>query len=313
MKKALVVGCNGQDGIYLVRQLEARGYLVAGIDRDMTRELLCERSIDIRDPAAVRQVMESFAPDEVYYLAAFHHSAEDPALDDGELVRLSFEINTLGLNNFLQAIAATSRHARLFYAASSHVFGDPPTDVQDENTPLNPVDPYGISKAAGVQLCRYCRKQRKTFCSVGILYNHESPRRAGAFVSQKVVRAAVRISRQPQDRLVVGNLDAMVDWGYAPDYADAMWRILQLPEADDFVISSGALHSVRDLVRTAFEAVGLNWNAHVDVNPGETRKQYGNTLQGNSSKLESQTGWRPSKPFPEMIQTMVQEEMRNGL
>ena len=224
----------------------------------------------------------------------------------------SFEINTLALNNFLDSIAAISGHTRLFYAASSRVFGDPPTNVQDEDTPLNPVDPYGISKTAGVHLCRYYRAQRKLFCSAGILYNHESPRRAGAFVSQKVVRAAVRISRQSQDKLVVGNLDALVDWGYAPDYVDAMWRILQLPEPDDFVIASGALHSVRELVQSAFEAVGLDWTAHVQVDPDVTRRQYGCALQGNSSKLESRTGWRPSMTFHDMIRTMVRAELQNG-
>ena len=283
--------------------MEARGYLVGGVDRD---------EVDIRSVSAVRQLVERLGPGEVYFLAAFHNSAEDPALDDGELVRRSFEINTLALNNFLHAIAATSGETRLFYAASSHIFGNPGTDAQDENTPLNPVDPYGISKTAAVHLCRYYRRERKVFCSVGILYNHESPRRAAAFVSRKVVKAAVGISRHLQDRLVLGNLDAKVDWGFAPDYADAMWRILQLPEADDFVIASGETHSVRELVQTAFEAVGLDWTKHVEVVPGVARKRYGNTLQGNNSKLESRTGWRPSMSFPAMIQHMVEVEIQNG-
>lgn len=313
MKKALVVGCSGQDGAYLVEQLEARAYQVAGIDRDVAGDLPGTLSIEIQDGAAVRQAIENLAPDEVYFLAAFHHSAEDPALDEIDLVRRSFEINVLALNNFLDSIAVTSGHTRFFYAASSRIFGDPPTDMQDENTPLNPTDPYGISKTAGVHLCRYYRSQRRLFCSAGILYNHESPRRSGAFVSRKVVRAAVRISRQSQDKLVVGNLDAMVDWGYAPDYVDAMWRILQLPEPDDFVIASGALHSVRELVQTAFEAVGLDWRAHVQVDPGVTRRRHGRVLQGNSSKLESLTGWRPSMPFQDMIRTMVKAELQNGV
>jgi len=313
VKKALVVGCNGQDGGYLVEQLKAKAYQVAGIDRDVAGGMSGRLNIEIRDAMAVRRVIESFAPDEVYFLAAFHHSAEDAAIDDGELVRRSIEINTLALNNFLDAIAATSGQPRLFYAASSRVFGDPPADEQDENTPLNPVDPYGISKTAGVHLCRYYRTQRKLFCSAGILYNHESPRRSGAFVSQKVVRAAVKISRQPQNNLVIGNLDAMVDWGYAPDYVDAMWRILQLPEPNDFVVASGSLHSVRELVQTAFEAVGLDWRAHVQVDAGVTRRQKGHMLQGNSSKLESRTGWRPSMTFQDMIRTMVRAELQNGV
>lgn len=309
MKKALIVGCNGQDGSYLFQHLEAIGYEVAGIDYGMAKGPLA--AIDIRDTPQVVNLLRSLTPDEVYYLAAFHHSSEDVPLDDHELFRRSFEINTLALHNFLHGITIESPRSRLFYAASSHVFGDPPENVQDENTQLNPVDAYGISKTAGVHLCRSYRRQRKVFCSVGILYNHESPRRSAAFVSRKVVRAAVRISRKVQDKLVVGDLDAMVDWGYAPDYVDAMWRILQLDEPEDFVIASGALHSVRELVQTVFESLGLDWRAHVAVDSNVTGKQPFGVLRGNSGRLESRTGWRPATPFREMILEMVKAEMQN--
>jgi GDPmannose 4,6-dehydratase len=285
---------------------------VAGIDRGIaTGPLPGRHPIDIRDKSQVLNLLTSFTPDEVYYLAAFHHSAESLPLDDHDLVLRSFEINTLALDHFLDAITAASPRSKLFYAASSHIFGEPCENVQDERTPLNPVDAYGISKAAGVQLCRYYRRQRKIYCSVGILYNHESPRRSGAFVSQKVVRAAVRISRQLQNELVVGDLDAVVDWGYAPDYVDAMWRILQLDEPEDFVVSSGVLHSVQDLVQTAFEAVGLDWTAYVKVNSNVTKKKRGGILQGNSARLESRTGWRPLTPFREMILEMIKEELNS--
>ncbi len=312
MKTALVVGCSGQDGVYLVRQLEGLGYRVAGIDREVTRGLAGDRPFGIEDPLAVREAVAGLRPDEIYFLAAHHRSSEDPAAEDAELVRRSFEINTLALSHFLEAMAAAARHTRLFYAASSRVFGHPPAGLQDESTPMNPVDPYGISKAAGVHLCRYYRSQRGVYCSTGILYNHESPHRPEGFVSRKIVRAAVRISRQPRDKLVIGNLDARVDWGYAPDYVDAMWRILQLPDPDDFVISSGALHSVRELVEAAFEAVGLDWTRHVEVDPAVTRNGAGQSLQGNSAKLTSQTGWRASMTFTEMIRTLVAAEVENG-
>jgi GDPmannose 4,6-dehydratase len=313
LKKALIVGCNGQDGSYLVEHLESRGYTVAGIDRGIAiGPLPGGQPIDIQDEAQVLRLLASFTPHEIYYLAAFHHSSEDLPLEDHELIQRSFAINTLALNHFLHAIAAASPHSRLFYAASSHVFGDPPEKVQDENTPLNPTGAYGISKTAGVHLCRYYRRQRGVYGSVGILYNHESPRRSEVFISRKVVRAAVRISRGLQDELVVGDLDATVDWGYAPDYIDAMWRILQLEEPEDFVVSSGALHSVRDWVETAFEAVGLDWTARVKVDPKVTRKQQ-TVLRGNSARLEARTGWRPLTSFREMVLEMVKEEMQHEL
>jgi GDPmannose 4,6-dehydratase len=313
LKKALVVGCKGQDGSYLVEHLGRKGYAVAGVDSGVAQGPLPDgRAIDIQANSQVLNLIRSFTPDEVYYLAAFHHSSEDLPLGDDELIQRSFAINTGALNNFLHAIATGSPHSRLFYAASSHVFGYPPENVQDENTPLNPVDAYGISKTAGVHLCRYYRNLRKIYCSVGILYNHESPRRSTAFVSRKVVRAAVRISRQIQDKLVLGDLDTKVDWGYAPDYVDAMWRILQLAEPEDFVISSGALHSVRDLVQAAFDSLGLDWTRHVEVDPNLTRKKRAGVLQGNSARLEFRTGWRPSMPFREMILEMVRAEMQDG-
>jgi GDPmannose 4,6-dehydratase len=310
LKKGLVVGCNGQDGSYLLQHLSAMGYTVAGIDRDTVegnRPHGC--SIDIRDKRQVLNLLSSFGPDEVYYLAAFHHSSEELPADDDALIRGSFEINTLALNNFLNAIATESPGSRLFYAASSHVFGEAPNRPQNENTPMNPVDAYGIFKTAGVHLCRYYRERRNLYCSVGILYNHESPRRSPAFVSQKIVRAAVRISRRTQQDLIVGDLGALVDWGYAPDYVDAMWRILQLGEPEDFVIASGALHSVLDLVQIAFGSLGLDWTRHVEVDPDLARKPLASALQGDTRRLESRTGWHPSTSFKDMILEMVKAEM----
>lgn len=312
MKKALVVGSTGQDGSYLVENLQARGYSLAGISRLLGSESFPNQlAVDIQDKSQVLSLLSSFVPDEIYYLAAFHHSAEDVPLGAHELIQRSFEINTFAVNNFLHAIATEVPRARLFYAASSHVFGDPSGNMQDEKSPLNPIDAYGISKTAGLHLCRHYRKFHKVYCSVGILYNHESPRRSKAYVSQKVVRAAVRISRKLQDKLVVGDLDATIDWGYAPDYVDAMWRILQLDEPQDFVVASGSLHSVRDLIQIAFEALGLDWGSYVEVDSSLTRKKRTGVLQGNTALLESRTGWRPQTSFRDMILEMVKAELQN--
>jgi GDPmannose 4,6-dehydratase len=312
LKRALVVGSTGQDGSYLVETLRARGYSVTGISRrsvshPATADL---PPIDIQDEQQVLNLFSSFHPNEIYYLAAFHHSSEDLPLGVHKLIGRSFEVNTFALNNFLNAIASKVPRARLFYPASSHVFGDPRDNIQDENTALNPIDAYGISKTAGLHLCRHYRRYHKVFCSVGILYNHESPRRSKSFVSQKVVHAAVRISKKLQKTLVIGDLDAMVDWGYAPDYVDAMWRILQLDEPQDFVIASGALHSVRNLLQITFESLGLDWTAHVEVDSSLTRKKRTGVLQGNSALLESRTGWRPQTSFREMILEMVKAELQ---
>jgi GDPmannose 4,6-dehydratase len=309
LKRALVVGFSGQDGSFLVEQLRAKGYLVAGIGRSTIEGPLPDRKpIDVRDRCWVQEMLSYFRPDEIYYLAAFHHSAEELALNDRDLIQQSFEINTLALNNFLHSLATDIPCSRLFYAASSHVFGEPPENIQDELTPLNPIDAYGISKTAGLLLCRHYRRQKNIFCSVGILYNHESARRSRAFVSQKVISAAVRISRKIQKKLIIGDLDAMTDWGYAPDYVDAMWRILQLEKPEDFVIATGALYSVRQLVEVAFEALDLDWKAYVEVDPSLIRKTRTSILQGNSALLQARTGWRPQKSFREMIVEMVKTE-----
>jgi len=309
LKRALVVGCSGQDGSFLLEQLRAKGYSVAGVGRSTIEgPLPNQKLLDVRDRSRVQELLCHFRPDEIYYLAAFHHSSEELAINDRDLIQRSFEINTLALNNFLHSLAVDIPHARLFYSASSHVFGDPPENIQDELTPLNPIDAYGISKAAGLLLCRHYRKQRDIYCSVGILYNHESPRRSSTFVSQKVISAAVRISRKIQQKLVIGDLDATVDWGYAPDYVDAMWRILQLEKPEDFVIASGAVYSVRQLVQIAFEALDLDWKAYVEIDPSLMRKSRTSILQGNSARLQARTGWRPQKSFREIILEMVKAE-----
>lgn len=305
MSKALVVGCSGQDGGYLIQHLRDKGYEVVGVSRKAPF-----LTVDIANAPAVREFVETVLPDEIYYLAAYHHATEDAVVNDHALITRSLEINTLALNNFLYAVTEKQPNARLFYAASSLVFANAGVVPQDETTPMAPLCPYGISKAAGVHLCRYYRAQRQVYCSVGILYNHESPLRPAQFITRKIAKAAVAIQRGLENKIVVGDLDALVDWGYAPDYVVAMWRILQLKEPDDFVIASGALHSVRDLVKIAFEVVGLNWENHVVEDRSLLKRNRRlTTLQGNASKLTRLAGWRPQVSFEEMVRRLVLAEM----
>jgi len=316
VKRALIVGSQGQDGAYLTELLHSKGYDVLGIGAggaEGRAGVNPAMNIDIRDKAVVLGLLADAKPDEIYYLAAYHQSAEGTPQDPYDLLQRSFEVNTLALNHFLYATVKASVKSRLFYAASSRVFGSPGTPVQDEQTPFNPVCPYGISKASGAWLCRHYRQEIGAFCSVGILYNHESPRRAAPFVSRKIVKAAVAIRNGIQSQLVLGNLDARVDWGYAPDYVSAMWAILQSDLADDFVIASGTLHSVRDFARTAFAAVDLDWNRYVTENTqvlSSGRPQV--TLCGDNRKLQRTTGWRPQVSFEQMVRIMVQAEIEQA-
>jgi len=265
--------------------------------------------LDVCDSHCLHELIAEVSPDEVYYLAAYHHSAEQPK-PLGETVGLSLAVNAQGLNNVLAAIVdLPASKPRVFYAASSRVFGEPPGDVQDENTPLAPLCAYGISKAAGIHLCRYYRQEHQVYASTGILYNHESPLRSKHFVTRKIVRAAVRISSGLERELVLGDLDARVDWGWAPDYVEAMHAILNLACPDDFVLATGILHSVREFAEIAFSAVGLDWREYVverhDVLDGRRAVK---PLCGNAEKLQTATGWRPRVSFEEMVRTMIAVE-----
>ena len=202
--------------------------------------------------------------------------------------------------------------ARLLYAASSHVFGDALVSPQNERTPLQPRCVYGITKVSGIHACRFYRRTHGVKASVGILYNHESPRRRPDFFSQKIVRAAVAIQRKQQSKLIVGNLAARVDWGYAPDYVNAMIRILELPEPTDFVVATGQLHTVEDFIEIAFRTMGLDWQDHVEESAGLIAKAHAMALTGDASALRSATTWKPSVNFEEMVALLVQSELQRG-
>lgn len=309
MRSALIIGASGQDGRLLARLLLAREYAVLGWIRGETAAPApCECAlVDILNSAAVEAALRKSPPDEIYYLAAFHHATEDAIeLSAAELLRCSFDVHVLGLLNVLQAMEECSPRTRLFYAASSHVFGTPKSESQNEETPLTPNSAYGISKAAGLQCCRLYRQQKGMFAATGILFNHESPWRKPSFLSQKIVRGALRARRDPACKLVLGDLAARVDWGYAPDYVDAMFRILQLAEASDFVVASGEMHTVREFAEVAFGALGLDWRRHVETDALLLNK-ISHPLCGDCGKLRAATGWSPSVTFVELVTRLVKE------
>jgi len=305
MKTAVVTGNSGQDGTYLTQHRANLGYNLVGFDRG--------GALDLSDRSRVASFLSKVQPDEVYHLAAFHHSAEEKPLDDLELLTNSYDVHVLAAANLLEGIRSRSPRTRFFYAASSHIFGNPPTPVQNEMTPLNPNGIYGITKQAGMKLCQFYRGQHRIFAAVGILYNHESPLRRPTFVCKKIVQAAVAIKTHKRDKLVLGDLDTEIDWGYAGDYVVAMHLILQQPDPDDFVVSSGQRHRVRDFVEQTFSLLGLDWEKYVTADPSVLRNTAKPSLYGDSSKLRKQTGWAPATTFPELVKLMVEAELANNV
>jgi len=305
MKKALIVGCAGQDGRLLQEHLLQLGYQVAGISRQEYFSPANEmKPFDIKAREQVGELLTSLQPDEIYYLAAHHHSSEEAIESEEELWRHSFEVNVQAWLNFLEAARTDSPHSRLFYAASSLIYGAAESDRQNEDTPWRPRTPYGVTKASGMLAASCYRHRHGLFAAGGILFNHESELRSEKFISQKIVRAAVAVQAGRQQQLVVGNLNAQVDWGYARDYVDAMQKILQLPKAGDFVIANGSAHSVAELAETAFALLGLDWKKHVVEDSGVIKRQL-KPMVGDASKLFQQCGWQPRTSFREMIRHML--------
>jgi GDPmannose 4,6-dehydratase len=303
--KAIVIGSAGQDGRLMSEQLEAEGHSVIGVQRHTT---------DIHRPDAVRDLISSIKPDQVYYLAAYHHSSEQRPGEPAGEIRKSMETNLTGLLNVLDAVRQTSPSTRVFYAGSSRVFGQrPPTPIQDETTPFHPDCAYGISKAAGIDACRFYRRQLGVFAATGILYNHESIYRGNDFVSRKITRAAVAAARGEVSELALRDISALADWGYAPDYVRAMRATLALNTPDDFIVATGESHSVAEFAEIAFDSLALDWKKFIrEQNDGGNPSP---PLIGNASKLRGMCGWRPSLQFPELVRTLVaqEKERSNGV
>jgi GDPmannose 4,6-dehydratase len=308
-RRVLIVGSRGQDGRLLYERLVGEGDTLLGLDVGAVESTDSAAApaapVDILQPEAVATAVKGFRPDEIYYLAAYHHSSEGLPPDEAALLQKSFAINVTGLLNFLAAMHRHAPACRLFYAASSHVFGHTEATMQDEGTPFNPVCAYGITKAAGVHLCRYYRNEQGLFAATGILYNHESLLRRPEFVSQKIIRGAMAIRQGQQTTLTLGNLAAQVDWGFAPDTVDAMVRIVRHAAPDDFVVATGQLHSVQEFVEEVFGRLGLDWRQTVREDPSVIRKR-SRALVGNADKLRNLTGWRPTVTFSQMVGLLLE-------
>ena len=310
-KKALIIGSCGQDGRLLSSLLERKGYTIVGIDIDysLCTDSTWSRNVNVDNQSEVFELISAVKPNEIYFLAAYHHSSEDILLGDLEDFKKSYEVNVLAAVNFLEGICKYSKKTRFLYAGSSHMFGNVSTEMQNEKTAFNPDTIYGIAKYAGTKMCHYYRKKYNIFASVAILYNHESPLRPSKFVSRKIVQAAVKIKNGENVRLVLGDLESNVDWGYASDYVFAMYKILQHYIPDDFIVSSGATHKIKEFVEEVFNYLGLNWTNYVDIRPNVISGRRKSNLFGDNGKIRAVLGWQPTTDFKTLCRIMVDKEI----
>ncbi len=315
MKRALITGINGQDGSYLAEFLLSKGYEVWGtlkrnsvsenqssrIDSNTFSRITLEYA-DMTDMSSLTRVLQLCRPDEIYNLAAQSH------------VRISFdqplyttETTAVGVLNLLESARLICPKARIYQASSSEMFGNNTESdgYQRETTPMNPVSPYGCAKVFAYNICRNYRNSYNMFISNGILFNHESPRRGTNFVTNKVVKEAVKIKLGLSNSLILGNLDASRDWGHAKDYVKAMWMILQHDEADDFVCSTGVSHTVRDLVEYTFNYLGLDWKDYVKQSEKYYRPEELDNLKGDCTKARTLLGWEHEYTFESMLDEMI--------
>ena len=321
MKKALITGITGQDGSYLAELLLAKGYEVHGIIRRASTfntgridHLYADPHIngvrlflhygDIADSTNLIKLLYQIQPDEVYHLAAQSH------------VRVSFDIpeytgdvTALSTIRILEALRQTQIGSRFYQASSSEMFGKAQEVPQRETTPFYPRSPYGAAKVYAYWVTVNYRESFEMFACNGILFNHESPRRGETFVTRKITRAAARIKAGLEDKLYLGNLDAKRDWGYAKEYVEAMWLMLQQEKPDDFVVATGETHSVREFLDEAFSYVGLNWQKHVEIDLKYYRPAEVDLLVGDASKAKAKLGWQPQTTFKELVRLMVDADV----
>jgi len=323
-KTALITGITGQDGSYLAELLLAKGYRVYGMvrrsssvektridhfyDRSAQEEprLLLEYG-DLADASSLRRVLSRVQPDEVYNLAAQSHVRI--SFDQAEY---TFDVSATGVLRLLEAVRdyrdTSGREVRLYQASSSEMFGSSPPP-QDEDTPFHPRSPYAVAKVAGFWHVVNYREAYALHCNNGILFNHESERRGENFVTRKITRAAGRIKVGLQDKLYLGNLDAKRDWGYAKDYVEAMWLMLQQDKPDDYVVATGRSYSVRDFLDRVFSRLDLDWRRHVEINPYYYRPAEVESLCGDARKARVQLGWEQRVDFDELVRIMTEHDL----
>ena len=322
MKKALITGITGQDGSYLTEFLLEKGYTVYGIIRrsssfntariDHIYEDPHQRGArlhlvygDLNDASSLNKVIRTIRPDEIYHLGAQSH------------VRVSFdvpeytgEITALGTVRLLEAIRESGLETKFYNASSSEMFGSAPPP-QNESTPFQPRSPYAAAKVYAHWMTVNYRDGYNLFAANGILFNHESPRRGETFVTRKVTKAAARIKLGIQDKLFLGNLDARRDWGFAGDYIQAIWRILQQPMAADYVIATGETHSVREFLDEAFGYLDLDWNKYVEIDQRYYRPTEVDVLKGDFSKAKRELQWEPKVHFKQLVRMMIDHDLQD--
>ena len=322
MKKALITGITGQDGSYLAELLLEKGYAVYGIVRrsssfntdridhiyqDPHGENVRLRLAygDLNDASSLNKILRDIEPDEIYNLGAQSH------------VRVSFdvpeytaEVTALGAVRLLEAIRDLGLRPRFYQASSSELYGRAIESPQTEKTPVYPRSPYACAKAYAYYVTVNYRESYGLFACNGILFNHEGPRRGETFVTRKITRAATRIKMGLQDKLHLGNLEARRDWGFAGDYVEAMWLMLQQDEPDDYVIATGDQHSVREFVDEAFGLLDMDWARYVEVDPRYYRPAEVDSLLGDASKAKRKLGWGPRLSFKEIVRQMIESDLR---
>jgi GDPmannose 4,6-dehydratase len=320
---AFITGITGQDGSYLTELLLSKNYVVHGLVRrnsntirqrldhlttnpDIYNTTLFLHYADLDDVTTLRRILKRVQPDELYHLAGQSH------------VGLSFEIpestcdfTAMGTLRLLEILRDLDNPPKLLHASSSEIFGRPSVSPQTEQTPMNPATPYGVAKAFATQMVKVYRESHGFFACNAICYNHESPRRGESFVTRKIAKGAVAIARKKQDRLFLGNLDAQRDWGYAPEYVEAMWRMLQQPVSDDYVIATGQQYSLREFLDACFLYFGLDWQKYVAIDPRFLRPVEVSNLIGDASKARRQLNWTPTTDLSKLSEIMLAAELAN--
>ncbi|MFN0057295.1 MAG: GDP-mannose 4,6-dehydratase [Planctomycetota bacterium] len=314
-KRALITGITGQDGSYLAELLVEKGYEVYGMVRRSSGERLhrvahMEGKVkfvqgDLLDQYSLVRLLQKHRPTEVYNLAAqsFVPTSWDQPV-------LTAEFTAVGVTRLLEAVRYADSSIRFYQASSSEMFGKVQEVPQNEHTPFYPRSPYGVAKTYGHWITVNYRESYGLYCCSGILFNHESPRRGYEFVTRKVTDAVARIKLGILDSLSLGNLDAKRDWGFAGDYVEAMWMMVQQPEPDDYVIATGETHSVREMVEIAFSHVGLDWERFVRIDPQLVRPAEVDLLVGDNTKARTKLGWKPRVGFAELIRMMVDADLK---
>jgi GDPmannose 4,6-dehydratase len=320
-KRAFITGVTGQDGSYLAELLLGKGYEVHGLVRrtsTVARTRIDHLHVDPHDPSAkfflhygdmtdalrLRDLLDLIQPHEVYNLAAQSHvrvSFDEPAF--------TVEVDAVGAMNVLEAVRRMPEPAKFYQASSSEMFGKVAEVPQSEKTPFHPRSPYACAKVFAHYQTQNYREAYGLFACGGILFNHESPRRGESFVTRKITRAAARIKLGLQDKLYLGNLDAKRDWGFAPDYVEVMWKMLQHDEPDDYVVATGETHSVQEFLEHAFSRVGMDWREHVAIDPRFERPSEVELLLGDASKANRVLGWEPPTKFAELVRIMVDADL----